>query len=67
MRGIRDEMTGSTSDGWIVLGLRLQSLLITLIHNTVAVLHALKSLHTNPLNLFPLAFTIRFLARINNT
>jgi hypothetical protein len=54
--------------GWLdLLVLRLQSLLITLNHNTIAILHTLQSLHTNPLTLFPLVFTTRFLARIYNT
>jgi hypothetical protein len=60
-------MTGSSLDDWILLALRLQSLLITLNHNTIAaILHPLHSLHTNPRGLFPLVLTIRFLARIYN-
>jgi hypothetical protein len=55
-------MTGSISDDWILLALWLQSLLITLSHNTIAILHTSQSLHTNPL-----VFTIRFLVRIYNT
>jgi hypothetical protein len=54
-------------DDWILLALLLQSLLITFNHNTIAILHTLQSLHTNPLSLFPIVFTIRFLARIYNT
>jgi hypothetical protein len=34
---------------------------------TIADLHSLQSLHTNLLSLFPLVFTIRFLAQIYNT
>jgi hypothetical protein len=40
-------MTDSSSDDWILLALRLQSLLITLNHNAFAILHTLQSLHTN--------------------
>jgi hypothetical protein len=41
--------TGSISDDWTLLALRLQSLLITFNHNAIAVSHILQSLHTNPL------------------
>jgi hypothetical protein len=34
---------------------------------TIAEIHNLQSLHTNLLSLFPLVFTVRFLARIYNT
>jgi hypothetical protein len=34
--GTRDDMTGSSSDDWILLAVRLQPLLITLNHNTIA-------------------------------
>jgi hypothetical protein len=34
-------MTGSSSDDWILLALRLQPLLITRKHNTVAIPHTL--------------------------
>jgi hypothetical protein len=61
--GTRDVMTGSSSDDWILLALRLQSLLITLNLNTIAIRQTLQSLHSKPLSLFPLVFTIRFLAR----
>jgi hypothetical protein len=40
-------MTGSSSDNWILLALLLQSLLITLNHNVIAILHISQSLHTN--------------------
>jgi hypothetical protein len=36
-------------------------------YETIADLHGLQRLHTNHLSLFPLVFTIRFLARIYNT
>jgi hypothetical protein len=45
-------MTGSSSDDWILLVLRLQPLLITLSHNSIAILHILQSLFTNPPSLF---------------
>jgi hypothetical protein len=51
-------MTGSSSDDCILLVLRLKPLLITLNQNTIAILHTLQSLHTNPLSLFPLVFTL---------
>jgi hypothetical protein len=60
-------MTGSSSDDWILLALRLQVHLITLNYNAIPIIHTLQSLHTNPLSQFPLVFTIRFLARIYNT
>jgi hypothetical protein len=44
--GTRDEMTGSSSDDWILLAVRLQPFLITLNHNTIAILHILQSLFT---------------------
>jgi hypothetical protein len=40
------EMTGSSSDDWILLSVRLQPLLITLSHNTIAIPHTLQSLFT---------------------
>jgi hypothetical protein len=41
-------MTGFSSDGWILLALRLQPLLMTLNHNTIAVPHtSSSSLHTH--------------------
>jgi hypothetical protein len=58
--GTRDEMTGSSSDDWILLALLLQPLLITLNHNTIAIPHTLQLLHTNPLSLFPLVSTMTF-------
>jgi hypothetical protein len=39
MGGTRDEMTGSSSEDWILLVLRLQPLLITVSHNKNAILH----------------------------
>jgi hypothetical protein len=54
------EMTGSHSNDWILLELRLQPVLITLNHNAIAILHTLQSLHTNPLSLFPLVSTMTF-------
>jgi hypothetical protein len=46
--GTRDEMTGSSSDGRILLVLRLQPLLIMLSHNAFAVPHIFSSpLHTH--------------------
>jgi hypothetical protein len=39
-------MTGSSSDDWILLALRLQPLLITLNHNAIAIPHTLQSLFT---------------------
>jgi hypothetical protein len=35
-------MTGSSSDDWILLALRLQSILITHNHNTIAILYTLQ-------------------------
>jgi hypothetical protein len=58
---------GSSSDDWILLAVRLQPLLITLSHNTIAILQTLQSLHTNTFSLFPLVFTIHFLAQSYNT
>jgi hypothetical protein len=43
-------MTGSSSDDWILLALRLQPLSITLNHNAIAILHTLQSLHNNLLS-----------------
>jgi hypothetical protein len=56
-RGTRDEMTGSSSDDWILLALQLQPLLITFNHNAIAIPHTLQLLHTNPLSLFPSVVT----------
>jgi hypothetical protein len=39
-------MTGSSSDDWILVAVRLQPLLITLSHSSVAILHILQSLFT---------------------
>jgi hypothetical protein len=58
-------MTGSSSNDWILLALRLQPLLITLNHNTIAIPHTTQSLHTNPLSLFPLVSTITLSLWIN--
>jgi hypothetical protein len=61
-------MTGSSSHDWILLALRLQTLLITLNHNAMASPHTLQSLNTNPLSLFPLVSTItlsRWINRLN--
>jgi hypothetical protein len=55
--GTRDEMTGSSSDDWILLALWLHPLLVTLSHNPVAILHILQLLHTNPYSLFPPVIT----------
>jgi hypothetical protein len=41
---VRGTRTGSSSDDWILLVLRVQPLLITLNHNAIAVLHTLQSL-----------------------
>jgi hypothetical protein len=41
--GTRDEMTGSSSDDWILLALWLQPLLITLHHNPITIPHTLQS------------------------
>jgi hypothetical protein len=51
-------MTGSSSDDWILLALRLQPLLITLNHKAIAIPHTLQSPHTNPLSLFPIVSTM---------
>jgi hypothetical protein len=40
------EMTGSSSDDWILLTLWIQPLLITLSHNTVVILHILQTILT---------------------
>jgi hypothetical protein len=42
----RDEMTGSSSDDWILLALWLQPFLITLTYNAIAIPHTLQSLST---------------------
>jgi hypothetical protein len=48
--GTRDEMTGSSPDDWILLAVRLQPLLITLDHNTVAISHTFSiTLHQSQL------------------
>jgi hypothetical protein len=44
--GTRDEMTGSSSDDWILLALRLQLLSITRNYNAIAIPHTLQSLFT---------------------
>jgi hypothetical protein len=41
IRHTRDEMTGPSSDDWILLSLRLQPLLTTLSDNTIAISHPL--------------------------
>jgi hypothetical protein len=41
-RGTCDEMTGSSSDDWILLELRLQPLLITLTYSAIAYSHTLQ-------------------------
>jgi hypothetical protein len=41
------EMTGSSSDDWILLALQLQVLLITLNYTAIPILDTLQSLHTN--------------------
>jgi hypothetical protein len=61
----RDEMTGSSSDDWILLALRLQPLLITLNHNAIAIPHTLQSRHTNPLRPFPLVSSMTLSLWIN--
>jgi hypothetical protein len=44
--GTRDGMTGSSSDDWILLSLRLQPLLITIGHHTIVIPHILQMLLT---------------------
>jgi hypothetical protein len=44
--GTRNEMTGSSSDDWILLAVWLQPFLITLNHNPIAIPHSLQSLFT---------------------
>jgi hypothetical protein len=46
MEDTRDEMTGSSSDDWILLTLQLQPPVITPSHNLIAISHTLQSLFT---------------------
>jgi hypothetical protein len=57
MGGTHDGVMGSSSDDWIYLALWLQSLLVTLSHNPITVLHILQLLHINPHSLFPPVIT----------
>jgi hypothetical protein len=59
------KMTGSSSDDWILLALRLQPLSIALNHNAIAILHILQSLHTNPHSLLTIVFTTTLSLWIN--
>jgi hypothetical protein len=56
--GTRDEMTGSSSDDWILLALWLQPLLITLSHNTIAIPHIVETLLTLILSVLHSQFTV---------
>jgi hypothetical protein len=42
----RDEISGSSSDDWILLALWLQPLVITVTHSAIAIPHILQSLFT---------------------
>jgi hypothetical protein len=57
-------MTGSSSDDWVYYRLQLVT---TNNYYTAPDLHSLQLLHYNLLSLFPLVFTIRFLATDLNT
>jgi hypothetical protein len=63
-------MTGSSSDDWILLVLRLQVLLITLNYTAIPIVHTLQSFHTDLLcpNLYSVHWSeLHYTALINAT